>query len=99
MKKIIWTKEALERLIEIEDYISKDSPERAARFVDKIVDHAELLSNNPQLGRMVPETANPIIRELIFRKYRTVYRLNEDSIEILTVFEGHMLLRIDETDL
>lgn len=94
--KIIWTKEALERLIEIEDYISKDSPERAARFVDKIVDHAELLSNNPQLGRMVPETANSIIRELIFKKYRIVYRLKKDTIEILTVFEGHMLLRIDE---
>lgn len=94
--KIIWTKEALERLIEIEDYISKDSPERAARFVDKIVDHAELLSNNPQLGRMVPETANKIIRELIFKKYRIVYRLKKDTIEILTVFEGHMLLRIDE---
>ena len=94
--KIIWTKEALERLIEIEDYISKDSPERAARFVDKIVDHAELLSNNPQLGRMAPETANSIIRELIFKKYRIVYRLKKDTIEILTVFEGHMLLRIDE---
>jgi len=94
--KIIWTKEALERLIEIEDYISKDSPERAARFVDKIVDHAELLSNNPQLGRVVPETANTIIRELIFKKYRIVYRLKKDIIEILTVFEGHMLLRIDE---
>jgi plasmid stabilization system protein ParE len=94
--KIIWTKEALERLIEIEDYISKDSPERAARFVDKIVDHAELLSNNPQLGRMVPETANSIIRELIFEKYRIVYRLKKDAIEILTVFEGHLLLRIDE---
>ncbi|MFH0975553.1 MAG: type II toxin-antitoxin system RelE/ParE family toxin [Spirochaetota bacterium] len=94
--KIIWTKEALERLIEIEDYISKDSPERAARFVDKIVDHAELLSNNPQLGRMVPETANSIIRELIFKKYRIVYRLKKDTIEILTVFEGHMLLRKDE---
>ena len=94
--KIIWTKEAFERLIEMEDYISKDSPERAARFVDKIVDHAELLSNNTQLGRMVPETANPIIRELIFKKHRIVYRLKKDTIEILTVFEGHMLLRIDE---
>jgi len=94
--KIIWTKEALKRLIEIEDYISKDSPERAAMFVDNIVDHAELLSNNPQLGRVVPETANPIIRELIFKKYRIVYRLKKDIIEILTVFEGHMLLRIDE---
>jgi addiction module RelE/StbE family toxin len=95
--KIIWTKEALEKLTEIEDYISKDSPVRAARFVDQLVEHPELLSNNPRLGRMVPEIANPVIRELIFKKYRIVYRLNEESVEILTVFEGHMLLRIDES--
>lgn len=97
--KIIWTEEALEQLTGIEDYISKDSPVRAARFVNQLVEHAELLSNNPRLGRTVPEIANSTIRELIFKKYRIVYRLNEDSIEILTVFEGHMLLRIDENDL
>ena len=32
--KIRWTHEALERLIEIEDYISKDSPGRAVQFVE-----------------------------------------------------------------
>ena len=95
--KIIWTQEALEQLIEIEDYISKDSEDRAERFVNQLIEHAELLSENPRLGRTVPEIANPTIRELIFKKYRIVYRLNEDSVEILTVFEGHMLLRIDET--
>ncbi|MBW2544061.1 MAG: type II toxin-antitoxin system RelE/ParE family toxin [Deltaproteobacteria bacterium] len=95
--KIIWTQEALEQLIEIEDYISKDSGDRAERFVNQLIEHAELLPENPRLGRTVPEIANPTIRELIFKKYRIVYRLNEDSVEILTVFEGHMLLRIDET--
>jgi plasmid stabilization system protein ParE len=51
------------------------------------------------MGRVVPEIANPDIRELIFKKYRIVYRLNENCIEILTVFEGHRLFRIDEIDL
>lgn len=96
--KIKWTKEALEQLIEIEEYISKDSPERAANFVDQLIEHAEdSLPDNPRVGRAVPEIANPEIRELIFRKYRIVYRLTENSIEILSVFEGHRLLRIDET--
>ena len=51
------------------------------------------------MGRVVPEIGNPDIRELIFKKYRIVYRLNANCIEILTVFEGHRLLRIDEVDL
>ena len=96
--KIVWTHEALEHLTEIEDYISKESPERAARFVDQLIEHIELLSGKPRMGRTVPEIVNPNIRELLFKKYRIVYRLNENRIEILAVFEGHRLLRIDESD-
>jgi plasmid stabilization system protein ParE len=96
---ILWTQEALDRLIEIEDYISKESPERAVRFVDQIIGCAESLYEGPRKGRTVPEIANPDIRELIFGKYRIVYRLNEDSVEILTFFEGHRLLRLDELGL
>jgi plasmid stabilization system protein ParE len=43
----------------------------------------------------VPEI-NPEIRELLFRKYRIVYRVKKNTVEILTVFEGHRLLRVDE---
>jgi len=96
--KIRWTHEALEQLTAIEDYISKDSPERAARFVDQLIEHAESLSDHPRLGRTVPEIANPDIRELLFKKYRIVYRLKENRIEIVTIFEGHRLLRTDEIE-
>jgi addiction module RelE/StbE family toxin len=92
--KIRWSHEALERLIEIEEYISKDSRARAIQFVDQLIEHAELLSDKPRMGRTVTELANPDIRELIFKKYRIVYRLKANCIEILTVFEGHRLIRI-----
>ena len=85
--KIRWSYEALERLIEIEDYISKDSSVRAIQFVDQLIEHAELLSGKPLTGRIIPELANPDIRELVFKKYRIIYRLKEKRIEILTVFE------------
>ncbi|MCX5837281.1 MAG: type II toxin-antitoxin system RelE/ParE family toxin [Deltaproteobacteria bacterium] len=98
MIKIKWTNEALERLFEIEDYISQDSPERAGRFVDQIIEHAESLSDKPLRGRTVPEIANTEIRELIFRTYRIVYRINGNNLDILTVFEGHRLLRMDEIE-
>ncbi len=97
--QIIWTQEALERLIDIEDYIAKGNPERAAKFVDQLIEQTESLLDNPRIGRVVPEIANPDIRELIFHKYRIVYRLNETCTEILTVFEGHRLLRTDKIDL
>jgi toxin ParE1/3/4 len=96
--KIKWTHEALERLFEIEDFISQDSPERAGKFVDQIVEHAESLSDKPLRGRTVPEISNPDIRDLIFNKYRIVYRINGNNLDILTVFEAHRLLRIDEIE-
>jgi toxin ParE1/3/4 len=96
--KIRWTHEALLRLFEIEDFISQDSPDRARKFVDQIIEHTGSLSDNPLSGRTVPEISNPDIRELIFKKYRIVYRINGKYLDILTVFEGHRLLRIDEVE-
>ncbi len=95
--KILWTREAFRMLAEIEDFIAKDNEERAAKFVDEIVAHAEsLLPREPRIGRVVPETANPEIRELLYRNYRIVYRIRKGAVEILTVFEGHRLLRTGE---
>jgi len=94
---LTWSREAGENLVDIEEFIARDSMERAIRFVDALIDHAEaVLSDNPKGGRAVPEIGNPDFRELIYRGYRIVYRLNGDQIEILTVFEGHRLLRLNE---
>ncbi|MCZ7557920.1 MAG: type II toxin-antitoxin system RelE/ParE family toxin [Bacteroidia bacterium] len=96
--QILWTHEAFQQLTAIEDYISKDSPERAADFINIMVERAEAIPDSPRMGRVVPEIVNPDIRVLIFKKYRIVYRLTEQRIEILTLFEGHRLLRLDEID-
>jgi toxin ParE1/3/4 len=85
-------------LFKIEDFISQDTPDRARKFVDQIIEHTESLSGNPLSGRTVPEISNPDIRELIFRKYRTVYRIERNDLDILTVFEGHRLLRMEEIE-
>jgi toxin ParE1/3/4 len=99
LKRIVWADEAIKRLMEIETYISKDGPEHAISFVDSIIEHAEtILPGNPEIGRTVQETANADIRELIFKKYRIIYRLNKNRIEILTALEGHRLLRIEEIE-
>ena len=97
--RVLWTNEALERLVETEEFISQDSPQRAKRFVDYLIEQCESISKNPNIGRIVPEISNPEIRELIAKKYRIVYRVKKSIIEILTVFEGHRLLRIDEIEM
>jgi plasmid stabilization system protein ParE len=96
---IMWSREAVENLVDVEEFIARDSAERAIRFVDALIDHAEaMLVDNPRSGRGVPEIGNPDMRELVCRGYRIVYRLKGDALEILTVFEGHRLLRLQESD-
>lgn len=94
--KIFWTKEALFRLQDIEEYISRDNPIVAIEFVDKLISLAETLIDNPEKGRLVPELSMENIRELLHKNYRIVYLVKKSSVEILTVFEGHQLLRKEE---
>ena len=97
--KVIQTKEALERLTEIEEFIAQDSPQRAEKFINYLIERGESISQNPEIGRVVPEILNPKIREVIAKKYRIVYRIRKNKIEIITVFEGHRLFRIDEIEI
>ena len=94
--KIFWTKEALLRLQEIEEYISRDNPIGAIEFVDKLITVAETIIDNPRKGRIVPELSLENIRELLHQNYRIVYLVKKNSVDILTVFEGHQLLKKEE---
>ncbi len=94
--KLVWTKEALLRLLEIEEYISRDNPVAAINFVDKLLSLAETIVDNPKKGRVVHELSLENIRELLYKNYRIVYLIKKSSVEILTVFEGHQLLKINE---
>ncbi|HHJ51834.1 MAG TPA: type II toxin-antitoxin system RelE/ParE family toxin [Caldithrix abyssi] len=94
--KVIWSKESLQQLIEIEQYISRDNPARAVRFINRLIDRAEKIKDYPYKGRVVPEFSLNEIREVFEKSYRIVYRIAENQIEILTVFEGHKLLKSSE---
>jgi plasmid stabilization system protein ParE len=84
-------------LEEIGDYIARDDPTAAARWVRSLVQCAERAAVAPLAGRRVPELGRDDVRELLMRSYRIVYRVAEARIEILTVFEGHRRFPEDVT--
>ncbi len=96
MIQLHWSKEALVRLEEIEEFISRDNPQIAIEFTDKLILIAETIPQNPDKGRIVPELAIEQIREILYKGYRIVYNRRENSIDILTIFEGHQLLKKEE---
>lgn len=66
-------------------------PRYADLVVGRLVAAVERLQAFPESGRIVPERADPSIREIIVGSYRVVYRLRSDLVEIATVFRGSRL--------
>jgi toxin ParE1/3/4 len=87
--KVIWTEQALVRLIEIQDFIARSNPDAADQLIRRLVERGDGLSKFPEMGRSVPELPGTGIREIIEGRYRIVYRIQAKVIQVLTVFEGH----------
>ena len=89
MVQIIWSKQALEDLKEIFDYISLDSKEYAKLQVVRIKIKTNTLKSHNKIGRVVPEFGIPEIREVMEGNYRIIYSLESNqSISILTIHHG-----------
>ena len=84
--KLIWTQLAIDDLDDIANFIAKDSEDYAKIFVRKIVEQVERIPNFPLLGRVVPEIQDEQVRERIYQNYRLIYRIKDDSIEIVRIF-------------
>lgn len=93
--KLSWSQRALDDLLDIGRFIARNDPRAARRWVERLRQRAQEAARNPRLGRIVPEYSQEDLREVILGAYRIVYRVQEDTIEVLTVFEGHRLLPED----
>ncbi len=94
MVKIIWTNRSLTDLKSIAEYISKDSVKYASLTIERIIDVTKYIEINPRIGRMVPESRNDKIREIIFGNYRIIYIISSTQIvHILTVHQSAKKLR------
>ncbi|OAN61505.1 hypothetical protein A8B79_06200 [Balneola sp. EhC07] len=84
--KIIWSPTARSKTRQILEYISKDNTDAALALLDQFEEKVEELRQNPLVGRVLPETNNQSIREIVVRKnYGVIYEVFQNSIEILTV--------------
>ncbi len=93
-----WTDRAIADLLGIGDYIAADNPRAARAWVERLRVRALGASKVPRGGRIVPEIARADVREVFLRTYRIVYRVVDDGIVVLTVFEGHRLLGPVDTE-
>jgi plasmid stabilization system protein ParE len=88
MTTIEWTRSAISDSRSLRDYIAKDSRAYADRFVQRIIEAVEVTAAFPLLGRKVPEANDDSIREILFHKYRIIYRVDPSRVLVLMVVHG-----------
>jgi plasmid stabilization system protein ParE len=54
----------------------------------RLVGAVDALERFPQLGRVVPDFDNPLVRELIVGDYRIAYEIDGQTIWIASVIHG-----------
>jgi toxin ParE1/3/4 len=86
--RLTWAAGAVRDLRHIAEYIASDSDEAARRTVRQLVGKAERAAQFPRAGRVVPEVGRDEIRQLVWRSYRVIYRLNAEGITVLAVVHG-----------
>ena len=95
LRRLFWTDRALTDLEAIGDYIARDNPSAAERWIAQLMAVAESAAQIPLAARRVPELGRDDVREIFKRTYRIVYRVTDKRVEVLTVFEGHRLFPDD----
>jgi len=90
--RLIWSPSAIGDLADICAYIGRDSEYYARLFAQRVVAATEALVQFPEIGRIVPEFGRHDLRELLFQKYRIVYRVKRDEVQIAAVVHGARLL-------
>lgn len=93
--RLVWTRPALADVLHIRDYIGADSPRYARVVAERLFASVDRLSAFPLSGRVVPELADPTLREVIDAPYRIVYRVRDDVLEILTVVHAAQQFPMD----
>ena len=94
--KVIWSPRAIDRVSEIAEYIAKDNPRAAEKWIDTIFAQIKKLEKFPQIGRILPEANQKEMREILFKNYRIICRHDENRISILTVQHGKQILPAED---
>lgn len=93
MAEVNWTDQSLNDILNIAEFIAKDSEKYAKVQVGRFFEAVAVLEKQPKAGRIVPETEKESIREIILGNYRIIYKIvSKAKIDILTVHHSARLL-------
>jgi plasmid stabilization system protein ParE len=95
---ISFTESALRDLEAMQSwYAEQGVPEIGVRLSEEVFQRIQVLTEHPDLGRIVPEFGEPILRELIHPPLRIVYRRDPEQVRIVRIWRSERLLHLPTT--
>ena len=89
MVQVRWSQEAENDLDEYCAYIARTSSESQAElFAERVHSVVESIRMLPYSGWVVPQFGDAAIRERLTGKHRIIYRVDGDTVRILTIIRG-----------
>ena len=95
MAKVIWSPQALEDLESIFTFIARDSADRAALFIERIIESTDRLQDFPSSGRIIQEIKKEECREIVYGSYRIMFEIKGEYIRSAAVVHSARDWKID----
>ena len=85
--KIVWSRRAIRHLVNLREFIEKDSEQNAAIVAKRILHAVDLLATQPGMGRpgRIAGTRELVVPDT---PYVIPYRVRGQRLELLAVFHG-----------
>lgn len=87
-------------IADIEDvrtwYAEQGAPQAGERLIAEVLQRVQALTDHPDMGRVVPEFDQPLLRELIHPPFRIVYRRDAHRVRIVRVWRSERLMHLPE---
>ncbi|MGH9622238.1 MAG: type II toxin-antitoxin system RelE/ParE family toxin [Bryobacteraceae bacterium] len=87
MAGYLLTRRARRDILEIWQYIARDSEQSADKFLSKLIDRFSMLGQNPRAGRQ-RDDIRPGIRGFPFGDYEILYRIGAPGVRISDIIHG-----------
>ncbi len=94
--KVIWSPLAIDRAEEESAFIATDKPEAGRRWLEAVFNAVDRLELFPLSGHPLPELDSARYRQVLYKAHRIIYRIDTDSVVILTVRRCKRLLDVNE---
>lgn len=91
--RITFARSALRDLQDIRTWYAEEGvPEVGERLTRGILESAHGLSEQPDMGRVVPEFGQALLRELIHPPFRIVYRRDPSRVRVVRIWRAERLM-------